>query len=198
MTHWFDWLSRSIFVSLWLTDTETSVLSTMVPLLRVIPRRGWLQQLWTWSPLLMKTPSTSYPTTTINSCSRRSSLPVSLSFSSMALQVSLWVWRRILHLIIFQKQSPQRSIFSSIPMLPLLTSCVMYPVQTYQKAVSLLALRVSRTPMKQDVAHSRLAQRFRSNVSPQGKWALSSLSFPIWSDPRRSLRRSKKTFLPDV
>ena len=198
MTHWFDWLSRSIFVSLWLTDTETSVLSTMVPLLRVIPRRGWLQQLWTWSPLLMKTPSTSYPTTTINSCSRRSSLPVSLSFSSMVLQVSLWVWRRISRPTIFQKQSPQRSIFSSIPMLPLLTSCVMYPVQTYQKAVSLLALRVSRTPMKQDVAHSRLAQRFRSNVSPQGKWALSSLSFPIWLGLRRSLRRSKKTFLPDV
>ena len=195
MTHWFDWLSRSIFVSLWLTDTETSVLSTMVPLLRVIPRRGWLQQLWTWSPLLMKTPSTSYPTTTINSCSRRSSLPVSLSFSSMALQVSLWVWQRISHPTIFQRQLQQRSIFSSIPMLPLLTSCVMYPVQTYQKAVSLLALRGSRMPTKLAAAHLRLARRFRLNVSPHERWALSSLSCPIWSDPRRSLRRSKRMFL---
>lgn len=38
MTHWFDWPSRSTFVSLWLTDTETSVLSTMVPLLRALHR----------------------------------------------------------------------------------------------------------------------------------------------------------------
>ena len=198
MTHWFDWPSHLTFVCPWLMDMETSAPLTTVPLPRVIPRRGWLRQPWTWSHLLMKTPSTLFPTTTINSCSRRSSLPVSPSCSSMALRASLWVWQRISHPTIFQRQSQQRSIFSSIPMRPLLTSCVIYPAQTYQKAASSLAWKASRTPMRQDVAHSRLARRYRLNVSLHGKWALSSLSFPTWWDPRRSLRRSKKTFLPDV
>ena len=164
MTHWFDWPSHLTFVCPWLMDMETSAPLTTVPLPRVIPRRGWLRQPWTWSHLLMKTPSTLFPTTTINSCSRRSSLPVSLSFSSMALQVSLWAWQQISHPTTSQKQLPQHSIFSSIPMLPLLTSCVMYPAQTYQKAASSLALRESRMPTKQDAAHLRLAQRFRLNV----------------------------------
>ena len=152
-------------------DTETSAPLTTVPLPHVIPRRGWLRQLWTWSHPLMKTPSTLFPTTTINSCSRRSSPPVSLSFSSMVLQVSPWVWQRISHPTTSQKQLQRHSIFSSIPMLPLLTSCVIYPAQTYQKAASSLAWKASRMPTKLAAAHSRLARRYRLNVSPHERWA---------------------------
>ena len=177
---------------------ETSVLLMTVRLLHVIPKRGWLQQLWTWSPLLMKTRSTSFQTTTINSCSRKCSLPVSLSFSSMVLQVLLWAWRRISRLTIFQKLLLQLSIFSSIPMPPLQISCVMCPVLIYRKAASSLAWRALRTPMKQAAGHSRLAQRSRLNVLPRERWVLSSLSSLTWSDPKRSLRRSKKMFLPVV